>query len=277
MQLCFVVNLFRIFSGCSKQKQSVDLRGLTSDPVAAAGMAAGRRFLIEVPITKVRLLNFWGGDPNNPWVLTLREYAAGRCSHFKGSPMDDFYQKWQPYTSGYVGDPMSPWKTFTRSNPRNSASGRLRRKEFRAIANELAVSADEVHGHIKGGPVTDAFGQITFLRLTGLYDSIQRSGFRPEASAARFPSATCFVRGHDDFRVSIGSGKHRVTVMLALGWQNIPVEFGPPKLPVITRREEVDTWPNVRAGYFTREEALLVFDEMFRLTHPSGWSPCEAS
>lgn len=267
------MGLFSFLRRSEPRIETLDLRGVTGDPVEGERLARGGLFILDVPVEKIRVLDFWGADPDNPFVVTLREYAAGRCGEYKGSPMEDFYRLWQPFASGGLDDTAAvfvpPWRRV-RPKVQNTPSGRLHRHEFREIARELGVSPDDIRGHIKGGPVTDAFGEITFRRLARLYDSIAREGFRPETSLARYPTGFCFARD-GDWRVSIGSGKHRIMVMIALGWPKVPVEFGPPKLPVVTRREEVDQWPNVQAGHFTREEALRLFDEVFREKHPSGW------
>jgi len=187
--------------------------------------------------------------------------------------LEDFYRQWQPYrvASGGPGDkPVAPWKE-ARRRPANTADGRLQRTEFREIARELGVRPEEIRGHIAGGPVTGAFGEVTFRRLARLYDSVVSEGFRPDQSEASYPSGACYLRG-DDFRVTVGSGKHRVTVLLALGWTKIPVELGHRKAPAATCREEVGGWPNVRSGLYTPEEALRHFDACFENRHPSGWS-----
>lgn len=265
------MSLLSFFMRRSRGHGVLDLRGANGDPIETFRLAGGRAFVLDVAAENIRALGFWGADPHNPFVSTLREYAAGRCKKYKGSPLEDFYHRWQPFAAGKDVGP--PWRKVS-AKKANTAAGRIHRREFAEIARELGVSSGGIRGHIKGGPVSEAFGEITFRRFARLYDSIAREGFRPETSAAKFPSGFCFSR-EGDWRVSIGSGKHRVMVMLALGWSKIPVELGPPKLPVITRREEVDRWPNVRSGHYSREDALGAFDEIFGWTHPSGWRPPE--
>ena len=266
------MGLFSFFKRQDSRKPTVDLRPVTDNPLEAFHLAGDAPFVIDVPVEKIRVLDFWGADPDNPFVTTLREYAAGRCGQYKGSPLEDFYRLWQPFAVDQSCDQWPsgpPWRK-TQPKKQNTPAGRFHRHEFRQIARDLGVPLGDIRGQIRGGPVSEAFGEITFRRLARLYDSIARDGFRPESSAARYPAGFCFVR-EGDHRISIGSGKHRVLVMIALGWPRIPVELGPPKLPVITRREEVDLWPNVRDGHFTRDEALALFDEIFCEKHASGW------
>ncbi len=264
--------MLSIFSKRRDKRRTTDLRAVTDNPIDAARLAGDGLFIIDVPVQKLRVLNFWGADPDNPFVATLREYADGLCSNYKGSPLEGFYRCWQPFAPGQPKDESDsgpPWRTV-RPKAQNTPTGRLQRHEFREIARDLGFSPDEIHGHIKGGPVSEAFGEITFRRLARLHDSISRDGFRPDLSLARYPTGFCFVR-EGDYRISIGSGNHRVLVMLALGWGKIPVELGPPKIPVITQRAEVDHWPNVINGRYTRDDALRRFDDIFRQRHPSGW------
>ena len=256
-----------------RRKMPLDLRGVVDDPREAWHRAQGETFLFAVPAAKVRAIGFAGSDPENPFVVTLREYAAGRCTGYKGSALEEFYRQWQPFGSpddarGGVASP--PWKEI-RQRPENTATGRLQRSEFRQIARELGVRPEEIRGHIAGGPVTDAFGEVTFRRLARLHDSLVRDGFRPDESEASYPNGTCYLRG-DDFRVTVGSGKHRVTVMLALGWSMIPLELGHHKARAAVCREDVYDWPNVRSGLYAPEQALRLFDAHFEDRHPSGWS-----
>ena len=252
----------------------LDLRGVVDNPREAWLRADGKPFLLDVAAAKIRAIGFSGSDPANPFVVTLREYAAGRCPGYKGSALEDFYRTWQPFRNaadGQGGEAGPPWKEVRR-RPENTAAGRLQRSEFRGIARELGVPTGEIRGHISGGPVTDAFGEVTFRRMAGLYDAFVRDGFRPDESEASYPSGTCYLHG-DDFRVTVGSGKHRVTVMLALGWSKIPIELGHRKAPAAINREDVHDWPNVRAGHYSPDQALRLFDAYFDDNHPSGWRP----
>jgi len=266
--------MFSFFRKRRRRNPPLDLRGVVDDPRDAWLRARGEPFLFDVPAAKVRAIGFAGLDPANPFVATLRDYAAGRCSGYKGSALEDFYLAWQPFRGAAVGqgdDAGPPWKEVRR-RPENTAAGRLQRSEFRGIARELGVPSGDIRGHITGGPVTDAFGEVTFRRMAALYDAFVRDGFRPDESDASYPSGTCYLRG-DDFRVAVGSGKHRVTVMLALGWSKIPIELGHRKAPAAINREDVQEWPNVRAGHYSPEQALQRFDAYFEDRHPSGWHP----
>jgi len=80
-----------------------DLRGIVDDPVEGLRRAGDRPFLLEVPVESIRAVDFAGADPWNPFVLTLREYAAGQCGQSKVSLLDDFYRCWQVVRGGRGG------------------------------------------------------------------------------------------------------------------------------------------------------------------------------
>jgi hypothetical protein len=265
--------MFAFFRKRTRREGLLDLCGVVDDPREAWLRARGAPFLFEVPAARIRALGFAGSDPDNPFVVTRRDYAAGRCSAYKGSALEDFYRQWQPFRTAHdtaAGQPEPPWRE-SRRRPENTAAGRWQRAGFVDIARELGVRPEDIRGRITGGPVTEAFGEVTFRRLARLHDSVRRDGFRPDQSDASYPSGTCHLRG-DDFRVTVGSGKHRVTVLLALGWSKIPVELGHRKAPGPIRREEVADWPNVRSGLYTPEAALRLFDANFEDRHRSGWT-----
>lgn len=95
-------------------------------------------------------------------------------------------------------------------------------------------------------------------RVVAIVDSIRSNGYQPES----FGYATGWLldRGDSDFAVLIAAGNHRAAVLLALGYDSIPIRFKPSSL---VTRCSVNSWPGVRAGAFTVEEALQVFDRVF--------------
>ena len=206
------------------------MRGVVDDPREAWVRARGAPFLFEVPAAQIRALGFAGSDPDNPFVVTLRDYAAGRCSAYQGSALEDFYRQWQPFRTAHdapAGQPEPPWRE-SRRRAENTAAGRLQRAGFLEIARELGVRPEDIRGHITGGPVTGAFGEVTFRRLARLYDSVRRDGFRPDQSDASYPSGTCHLRG-DDFRVH---GRKRQTPcdgLARLGLVEDPCRAGAPQ------------------------------------------------
>jgi hypothetical protein len=250
-----------------------DLRGVTDNPLEGFYRANGRPFLLEVPMEKCFSIGFWGTDPHNPFVQTLRAYGQGSCPSYKGSPLEDFYEHWQPgpahLHSGITAGEAYPWSCGLLRSA-ESAQGRHQRKEFKEIQKQLGYGQVRLEGHIKQGPVSEGFGQITFNRLIQVYESIKQNGYLLDQQGYKHITARLFL-SEADYRAEISSGKHRISALQALGFSTAIIQFGPPAFSQVIRREDVAFWPNVRAGYFSPEEALEVFDEKFQTRHPSGW------
>ncbi|WP_148561730.1 hypothetical protein [Pontibacter korlensis] len=250
-----------------------DLSGTSIDPVEALYRSKGRPFVMDIPISKCFSIDFSGSNPNNPFVQTLIAYDQGNCTSYKGSPLEDYYNKWQPANAVALdkhGRELAPPWDYGPKKSSNLPEARLNRKGFLKVKKELHITEKNLFGHISRGPVSEGFGEITFNRLVQIYNSIKRNGYRPDEMSAGHIQASFFVDGRD-YRVSVSSGKHRVTALQALGYEKVPIQFGPPKFPVMIRRDEVDSWPNVRLGHYTKEEALRLFDKKFQDIHPSNW------
>jgi hypothetical protein len=252
-----------------KGKEVIDLRGLTDNPVEACYMAQGRKFIMDIPIEKCRSIGFSCANPQNPFVKSLLLYVNRESLAYQGSPLQDYYSTYQPgkdVEQYYDGKKISPpWDNGYKAKI-NTAEARLERKDFLKIMDSLGLKG-ELYGQIKGGPVSDIFGQVTLERLIRILNSIRKEGYQPEKVGAQHISGRCFVY-KKDFRVNISSGKHRMTALQALGFDTVPILLN----PVLVYREHVKHWPNVIKGYYTKEEALAMFDERFALEHPSGWS-----
>jgi hypothetical protein len=71
--------------------------------------------------------------------------------------------------------------------------------------------------------------------------------------------------GPDDFRVTQGEGKHRASFLAYSGWPMIPMSPQHPSQEV--RLSDVENWPGVLDGRFTKEEARAFFLAFFRDPH----------
>ena len=101
---------------------------------------------------------------------------------------------------------------------------------------------------------------IETKRLVHLMVSIKESGFKQQSQ----DSLGCFVLlNGDSWRWYVHGGQHRAAVLAVLGYDKFPV-----CVRRIIRREDVDIWPQVQSGVFTREQALLVFDKLFSAKPP---------
>lgn len=122
------------------------------------------------------------------------------------------------------------------------------------------------HGTVLNGPLSEEKARLELDRLRAITKSIRHRGYRPE-SAGHIPGHL-MIRD-STWKVMIRNGNHRLAVLAALGRPNVSI--------VITssvgnhpRRAEARSWPNVRRGVFTEEEAQFVFDRIFDGRQPIG-------
>jgi hypothetical protein len=268
----------------------VPLRKAVRRLVRAAGRSAQPpitpRYVVSVPLHRCRTLGVLAFPcaraDVNPMAATLRAYAAGDGRSYEGSPLQRYFERWQPATfaeavglepaaasarlqAPTTGDvPPLPWSPDAPSR----AHERHQREGFQQAVARAGVVGQELVGSLYYGPVSDAFGAATLERLVGVFESIQREGYVPGGADRPHLRGLLFLRG-EDYRVLITSGKHRVAALSVLQVDLVPVEFGTTP-PVVVDRADVDRWPAVVTEMFTREEALDVFDRVFRAEQPPG-------
>jgi hypothetical protein len=255
-----------------------DHTGVTADPIEALYRSEGRPCILSVPVARLRGAGGFAYAPGNPFVDALVEYGDGRCKGFEGSSLEAFYEQWQPRTlaesmgldPSSAGEFLSNDASFCKVRPwradfhQQYFADRLTRKEFRKIQDRESIEGQNVAGTLTFGPVSRAFGEITFKRLAKVFDSIRAHGFRP-APGGEHMRASLLVRD-GEWRLVVHSGKHRAAACAAAGCQEIPVVLE----PLMIRRDDAASWPNVQAGLFTAEQARKVFDRWFDGNHPWG-------
>jgi hypothetical protein len=254
----------------------VDLTDVTTDPVEALYRSRGRSCLVRAPVSRLRGAGGFAFDVANPFVETLDLYGRGGCPGYVGSPMERYYAEWQPDTlasafgleartaSEFLGRPadyckVRPWES---GYHRQYFADRLTRKEFRKVREREGLAGQEVAGTLMFGPVSESFGEITFRRMARVFDSVREKGYRP-AIGGEHMRATVLIRNRD-WRLVVHSGKHRAIACAAADCPEVVVMLEPTSV----RHEDAASWPNVRDGLFTLDEARTVFDRWFDGRHP---------
>jgi hypothetical protein len=257
-----------------------DLRGKIDHPIAAAYLAALRPCLIEVPLSQCRGLYGFPFTLCHPFVRTAHAYVKGRVSGYQGSPLETYYGHFQPKDAGdlfALPGPSSllhelppfafawPWESIAVHD-----RARWRLAQIEAENERRGARLPISHGYPLYGPVSQEKGSIEFLSLARLVDSIRHSGYvrkdQLDGDIRAFPliDKTCAIR------YLLRWGQHRAAALAALGYEGIPVVINFTR-PV--RVDEVDFWPHVRDGLFTRDQALLLFDQVFAECPPLKATP----
>jgi len=95
-------------------------------------------------------------------------------------------------------------------------------------------------------------------RTCDLLKSIQAKGYISDYSSSTPVSGYILFNEDSHFKWLITHGFHRCSICRALEFDDIEV-----RLLNIIYRDEVDFWPAVASGTYTRESALKVFDNIF--------------
>jgi hypothetical protein len=206
----------------------------------------------------------------HPFVALLQDHREGRSQDYEGSLLEQYYQRWQPADAraAYAGfeqapaslagrDPhlfhLVPW---TAQGPEEIL--RVVRA-FTSYDNRMAGQArlDLSHGMGLFGPTHPEKGRLEFERLIAIYRILKTRGYcRSFGDIHVVP-----VKRRNDYRFIVyGGGFHRASALAALGHEYLPARFHHPFAFDVA---DVDYWPQVRNGTWSREEACAYVDYLF--------------
>ena len=95
--------------------------------------------------------------------------------------------------------------------------------------------------------------------LFDLYNSIKTKGYIESKTASYDPvGAMVAIDSDSNWCWAVSAGIHRCCVLSLLNIPSINV-----MIKKVIYRDDVESWPNVRNGLYTKEAALKVFDHMF--------------
>ena len=142
-----------------------------------------------------------------------------------------------------------PWDRITPSEKLKNYPAQVLRNRAESGMNVKGVSADQI---MKIDHSESHANQFFSLKC-----SIQKDGYRPDFSFDE-PTAILF-KVDDDWRWMVGgNGNHRIELLSSLGYTETKV-----RVTALVDRRYAAFWTNVVRGYFTKEEALHIFDSIF--------------
>src|SRR5699024_3862206 len=106
-------------------------------------------------------------------------------------------------------------------------------------------------------------GLLEIETLPELTKSIHKKGYLRGNGHEEDIKASVLIKGND-YKYIIKDGTHRLAVLSALDYKSAPIRVLPTSIPAFIYRREVDFWPKVQDGLYTREQALKVFDNIFK-------------
>jgi hypothetical protein len=233
-----------------------------------------RHILLRVPVDKVRFLGVHGYKVNQkgtaPFISTLEKYKDNKIKGYKDSTLCEFYSKFQPKTiSEYLylqntsnnlmnslppSGVFLPWQNVDPIEQVNQRAIQVESDNQEHKANISFSGGDPFYG-----PVSIEKANLEYNRLTKVFDSIQKHGFKVDTKGKDNINAIVLEHGNE-YRYFIISGQHRIAALSVLGYEKIALQI---YKGLIVRRSEVGFWPGVTNGYFKSSEALAVFDRIF--------------
>lgn len=254
------------------------------DPVSAVYRVEWRTVAMPIAVERLRWSRIGlplDGD-RNPFVRTVEQHRDGAVRSFAGSALESYYRVWQPATVGEllglgadaglgvahpaasVGVPWMAEASVVDPAARLAYADKWARIESSRDGDELSLS----HGHKLFGPVSAELGDLEFERYTSLAQVIAADGYVPYMDG-EFLGVQILSDEDRWVALATGPGLHRAVAAAAVGVDPIIVAID--KHPRVIFRADVEHWPGVCNGLFTREGALAVFDRLIAGDAPKGF------
>lgn len=215
-------------------------------------------------------LNFKAGGWH-PFSALLEEIGSDGGAYYENSILERYYQSWQPQNAGEaligLGSAptilcslpshlmyLLPWASKTPEETDHTVRTWAHRDNVEHGAHDLTI---DMHGFAKHGPVHPRLGKLEFERLRQIFGALSRHGYDRTNGDVN----VLVIKRQGDYRfLTAGGGLHRIAAMKALGHDIVPAK---PRQPWVIDVDEVDHWPQVRNGTWSRTAAIRYIDHLF--------------
>jgi hypothetical protein len=266
----FGVEIRRIRSDASEPPPLVD------DPLEALHLArGGAAIAFRCPLDLASDTRGFTFGPHgwHPWIAELQDQQRRERSAFAGSLLERYFGNFQPRTAlealpgfevgggrcGLGALPselfwLTPWMVGTPEELRTSVRAWTTRG---AQQHGLVDYTPDRDGSPYHGPVSERLGQVEVGRMRSAHAALCEGGYD-----RRFGDSLFYLvrRGRELRAVKFGSGYHRTAAAAALGHHAVPAQL---REPLAVDVDDVDDWPQVRSGMWSREAALRYVDHLF--------------
>ena len=207
------------------------------------------------------------GQPSpHPWVVALR--AAGMRPEFGAvrKVLSSYYDLVRPIdvASWLDVDPAAcpawrglpptaavlPWSLVSAAEAQAKAESRAARER-----RGYRLDSSTQMGSPSFGPMTDMQIDAEARKLVALAARLAREPI--DSSRLDYDLGATVLLDGERIRWFGNAGRHRIAVMRARGAVEIDLA-----VRALVRREDVDSWPQVKTGAITRTAALAVFDRL---------------
>ncbi|BHH86290.1 hypothetical protein [Desulforhopalus sp. 52FAK] len=210
-------------------------------------------------------------DGWHPLSATLAEFHNGICTKYNESVVKSFFEKWQPRNLSEaivcLDQPilsfeklpsylllLAPWIAQTPEELLIDIKSWCR-KDY--IEHDQPDFNFDTHGFQFHGPAHKSLVHLEFHRLHSIYQSIMANGYVRDNGDI---TVWLLKRGSEIKYYRFGPGSHRIAALMALGYEDFPAVFFKDAVIDI---EDVDYWPQVRRGFWSKKNAQMYFDGLF--------------
>jgi len=201
-------------------------------------------------------------DVLHPYSQAVREILADETAAYVDSWLRRYYGVYQPSCGADLFPEAKTLENYppdTHLIPWLPLEGRL---SFRQRTDRLGREYRDVRSPSNPlfGPMDDTQGNAEYVRLGQIVRSIRQKGFL--SSHDRKNDITgVLLRRDDDVRFVVLGGKHRTAAVgVITPTAMIPVRL---RRPIPFEERDVEVWPLVDSGIWSREAALAYFDRLF--------------
>lgn len=254
----------------------IALASFNGDPRSLRYLSRSRTYLITGKVEDGRGLLIFSLDANgdHPFVKSVKE-AMGPVGEVDErntikSILYNFYSRYQPgcatevlgisarEVSEFGNQPpwavIKPWEDLTLEQ----RIKKINKTEMIDNRQALNVELSLDHGCNFCGPVSDKKLEVEVERLHKIMQSIRRNGFVRHDYDDGDVRADILVDAAGHWRWLVKTGQHRAAALSAFGFLTLPI-----RAETIVCRDEVEFWPQVIAGNYSRQVALQIFDNVF--------------
>jgi hypothetical protein len=256
----------------SKESPGADAMS-EGDPIAAHAASGGQNFTVVVKVARCRAFGMKPislDDVDHPFVRAALAIVDGRSRDDAMDSLSRYYVGFRPtHAAAVVGlsdyhllsghPPLAailPWDAFSPADQLAYMTGCIE-----GFYRSRKIPLEVADGHAHFGPVSPRKCELEIRRLIEVYDSINRFGF--DTARGSILASVIIDDRSSEWACQITDGLHRIAVLRALGTVSVPICVLAGDAAVV-RRSEVDRWPQVVGGIFSRVEALSVFDAMLQ-------------
>ncbi|WP_145358449.1 hypothetical protein [Alienimonas californiensis] len=124
----------------------------------------------------------------------------------------------------------------------------------------LSFATDDVH---QCGPRSPEAIRADVWGMWELYRKIQAEGYRPARHRDGYIRGVFALRGSGDRRFLVTGGQHRCAILSHLGVEKFRAWLDPSQPIHFVRGSELDSWPQVLSGRWSRDAAAEYFNLLF--------------